>query len=224
LVEWLHEQKNINTLFDNMLFCSPEQQIASVRSWNLERGMGFIEAHFIQAQIQLAQLPARDGLTVPVLVPYLEEAGETFDALWGVVEFVYDEHYRWSELKSDKRHLRLLEGIEHPGRCLRWEIINFGAHHEPENGRRVCDVRGSSSAHAGVLAAVAHFPKWVAAMDGDKVPYVDIAGYEASVQGHNPWRNVPFVLRIGSEVRLNASWGGHRGYDDAAPVVEGVVS
>jgi hypothetical protein len=208
----------------NMLFCSPEQQIASVRDWNLTRGWGFIEAHFVQAEAQLEQLPPRVGLKVPVLVPYFGKVGETFDALWDVVESAYDEHYRNPNLKSDKRHLRLLEGIEHPGRCLRWEIIDLGAHHEPKNGREVRNVRGVDSAHAGVLAAVAHFPKWVAAMDGDKVPYVDIAGYEASVEGDVPWRSVPFLDRNGAEVELDVHWGDISFRFYAAPVLEGVVS
>jgi hypothetical protein len=205
VVELLKEQMG-----SNMLFVSPDQQITNLRQWmDFGHLQGFTEADFDSVLEAKGKLPNPVGLTVPVLVPYLGKVGDTFDALWDVVESVYDEHWRNPGLKSDKRHLRLLEGIEHPGKCLRWEIIDLGAHHEPKNGREVRNVRGAGSAHAGVLAALAHFPKWVEAMDGETVPYVDIAGYEACVDGYDPWRFVPYVDRDGAEVELDVYWDGY---------------
>ena len=54
------------------------------------------------------------------------------------------------------------------------------------------------SPHAGILAAAALHPQWVKSMDGDKVPYVWIPGYEVNVPGENPWGRAP---------RLNFSCG-----------------
>ncbi len=220
MVAWLSEQVG-----NNALFVSPDQQITNLRQWmDFGHLQGFTEEDFDSVLEAKGKLPNPVGLTVPVLVPYLGKVGDTFDALWDVVESVYDEHWRNPGLKSDKRHLRLLEGIEHPGKCLRWEIINLGAHHEPKNGREVRNVRGAGSAHAGVLAAVAHFPKWVEAMDGETVPYADIAGYQACVGGYGPWRDVPCIGRSGAGVGLDVLWDDCSDRSYAAPGLEGVVS
>lgn len=53
--------------------------------------------------------------------------------------------------------------------------MNLGAN----RGKSVFDVRDARTApHAEVPAAAAHFPEWIRAMDGDKVPYIRIPGYE----------------------------------------------
>lgn len=206
------------------LFVDPKQQADNMRQWNTQSNFGFTKDDFGPILEAMARLPLPNGLTAPVLVAYLETVGETFEALWSAVESVYAKNYRWDEVKSDRHHLRLLDGIEHPGRCLRWEVIDLGAHHEPENGRLVRNVRGPDSAHAGVLAAAAHFPEWVAAMCGKTVPYVDIAGYQCTVRGDGRWRGVPCICGDGSGVRLRAAWDGNRHYRYAAPVLRALAS
>lgn len=206
------------------MFVSPETQLANMRSWNLERGWGFIDAYFIEAEAALKDMSwPSDRLTALVLVPYLDTVQRTFDELWAVAAGIQPNNWRWEELKSGKKNLRLLEGIEHkPG--LRWEIIDLGANWDGQTGRRPVDVRDANSAHAGVLASAAHFPKWVQSMDGVKVPYVWLPGYQVTVPGFEAWTIVPYLIwsRDRREVQLDAYWSGHRYQSWAAPVVSGV--
>ena len=211
------EEKFGNPELINEMFVPVDVQIANVRDWNLTRGWNLIEAHFIEAQAAAQQLVwPDDSLTAHVLVPYLDTVQRTFDELWGIAATRQSSNWRWDGLNSDSKHLRLLEGIEHqPG--LRWETIDLGA----DRNARPRDVRNARSAHAGVLAAAAHFPKWVTAMDGDKVPYVWIPGYEATVPGKDAWQDVPYLYwnRISRQVELRAYWSDYRYQWWAAPVL-----
>jgi len=135
-----------------------------------------------------------------VLVPHLETIQRTFEELWLVAAIQQAKRCRFGRLKSDAGRLRLRSGITHrPG--LRWEVISLGAN----LGEVPADVPTDMVAHAGVLAAAAHFPKWVQSMDGNAVPYVWMAGYQSSDHLHEPWRAVPYLMGGGSrsEVYLN---------------------
>lgn len=172
------------------LFVSPERQIENVRLWSRLRGWGFTEANFEQAKAQLASItrPAR-YLNALVLVPHLDTMQRTFEELWGVAAFQQTNHWRFNKLKSDAERLRLRSGITHrPG--LRWEVIKLGAN----PGKAPADIPTVMVAHADVLAAAAHFPNWIQAMDGDNVPYVWMAGYQCSDPVRKPWRSVPYLL------------------------------
>ncbi len=185
------------------LFTPVEQQIALVRARNVERGWGFMEPDFEE----LAAPPTwpKDRLTAVVLVPYLGDQGEvkgvqrTFDELWIWAASRQEDSWRWDGLKSDPEHLRLLSGIEHkPG--LRWEVIDLWGHLDSSP----VEVRKSDeSPHAGVIAAAALHPNWIA---GNFVLYVWIPGYEVNVPFHVPWRYVPYVYfsRDGRRVGLYA--------------------
>ena len=208
------------------MFVSPEAQLANVRSWNISRSWGFTEEDFRAAEAVLEQQAwPSDRLTVLVLVPYLANVGITFEELWVVAFEQQPNHWRWEELKSTPDNLRLLEDIEHkPG--LRWEVIDLGANWDAKTGVRPMDVRDASSAHAGVLASAAHFPKWVQAMDGTKVPFVWLPGYQATIPGYEAWTSVPCLSwgRDDREVQLDASWSDDRPQRWAAPVVRGVLN
>lgn len=179
------------------LFVSSAQQLANARRWNTKYSIGFTDEDFAR----LGPSPmVGEGFVRPVLVMYLpnEKADkrgkvkedETFELWWKIAASVHPDKYRWPGVKSDSDHLRLLNGITHPGKCLRWEVIDLAANRD-EKPR---DVRSSqTSPHAGILAAAAHFPKWVQAMHGKTVPYVSIAGYELNVPDCGGWTGVPFL-------------------------------
>ncbi len=176
------------------LFVSPEQQIENVRVWNRLRSWGFTEANFEQARAQLPTItrPTRH-LNTLVLVPDLDTVRRTFEELWLVAAAQHVSHSRSGWLKSDAKHLRLRSGISHrPG--LRWEVIKLGAN----PGKAPADVPTTMVAHAGVLAAAVHFPKWIQAMDGGDIPFVWLAGYQYSDAIRKPWRSVPYLLGTGS--------------------------
>ncbi len=76
------------------------------------------------------------------------------------------------------------------------------------------------SPHAGILAAAAHHPTWVKAMDGQTVPYVWAAGYEC---GNPASPFVPFVdfYQHGGQISLDQHCVDDRGRDDAVPAFAG---
>ena len=202
------------------MFVSADIQLANVRRWNEERNWGFTEEQIRRAAQEVPVL-YREPLVPVVLVPYLKTVQATLEELWTVgCSAVQPDKGRYKELKSDKKHLRLLDGITHePG--LRWEVIDLGANWDSQNGTRPIDVRNQNSAHAGVLAAAAHFPKWVQAMDGKKVPYACMPGYQVTLPGFEAWRSLPclFWHRSYREVRLHAYWDDYRNDNWACPVV-----
>ena len=77
------------------------------------------------------------------------------------------------------------------------------------------------SVHAEALAAAAHFPDWVQAMDGERVPYVWMPGYQVTFPGYEAWRYLPYLYwySVSREVELGADWDGYRSCSWACPVV-----
>jgi hypothetical protein len=204
------------------LFTSLEVQLANVRNWNKMRDWGFTDADFDGLDLTPVE---RSGLVVDVIAVYLPDEGNTsgiqrtFEELWDIGSSIQPGKWRYESLKSDKKHLRLLDGIEHtPG--IRRVTLDLGANWDPKDGIRPMDVRGPDSAHAEVLAAAAHFPDWVQAMDGERVPYVWMPGYQATIPGDGAWRSVPYLGwgSGGRRVRLGADWDGARFCSWACPV------
>jgi hypothetical protein len=208
------------------LFTSTEKQIARVREWNREFGWGIPDEAFAAAEKSVPVWP-EEKLVAVVLVPYLaDKANEdetvtsglerTFHELWARAKSEQDANWRWDGYdKAGPDRLRLLKGIEYKV-GLRWEVINLGS----QRNKKPCDVRNSkSSPHAGILAAAALHPNWVKSMDGDKVPYVWVPGYEVTVPGHGPWAGVPglYFHRAESQVELDYGWSDDYGSGWAVP-------
>ncbi len=207
------------------LFAPPTVQIANVREWNARRGWGFTDEDFVR----LGEAPVwpEERLVAVTLVPYLDTVQATFDALWEIAASRQKACFRWEHLFSDPGHLFLLDGITHPGKCLRWEVIDLGANWDKKNGIAPETVRSAAtSPHAGILAAASHSPKWVRVMDGVAVPFVWLPGYmaTASVPGYVPRQRVPifyfdFDIR---EVSLHARTSVDRFPRCAVPALRGV--
>lgn len=222
MVEWLREQLNPPAPDLSELFVSLEDQLVNVRRWNEERGWGFTDADFDAVDVTSVK---RSGLVVDVIAVYLPHQGNTlgiqrtFEELWDIASSIQPDKWRYESLKSDKKHLRLLDGIEHtPG--IRRVTLDLGANWDTTNGIRPVDVRGKDSVHAEALAAAAHFPDWVQAMDGERVPYVWMPGYRVTLPGGEAWRGVPCLdwSRGGRGVKLDAYGDDYRRYGWACPV------
>jgi hypothetical protein len=197
------------------LFTTTGKQIARVREWNKEFGWGISDEAFAEAEKPVPAWP-EEKLVAVVLVPYLaDKANEdetvttglerTFHELWMRAKAEQDANWRWDGYdKAGSDRLRLHKGIEHKV-GLRWEVIDLGCN----RNKKPMDVRSSkSSPHAGILAAAALHPNWVKSMDGDKVPYVWIPGYEVQVPGERPWASVPHLYfdRDNRRIQLDYSW------------------
>ena len=202
-------------------------QLANVRRWNEERGWEFADSDF---PVEIPDFTPTKPLEVLVLAVYLPDEGKgrktvpgyvrTANELWQISRNLQPNWWQWDELKLDEHHLRLLSEVEYkPG--IRWVALDLGAHWNAHDGVRPRDVRGENSAHAEVLAATAHFPQWIQAMDGEKVPYAWLPGYRVSIPGREAWTGVPILGWYGSSrrVSLGADWDGDRYWNYAVPVV-----
>ncbi len=153
-------------------------------------------------------------LTVVQLVPYQETVEKTIAFLLGFVQSQMEKlglnYYQWegyNDLLTKKDVIRLLPGIEHPRKCLRWEIVDLGAN----RGKKPCDVRNENSPHAAVLAAAGFHTNWSTSMDGDKIPYVFMPGYQVTVPSGDSWQYVPHIWfhQHDRRLRIGCSWDGY---------------
>ena len=201
-------------------FVPPEHQLANMRLWNEELEFGISEVDF--GKLGVAPVFNKKGLKAVVLVPYLNSIAETAQKLWRIIGQVYhganwlaDENY------FNPAKLRLLDGIPFPQERLRWEVIRLDANWHKKTGIAPNECRGLMSAHLGIMAAVAHFPNWVKAQDGEKVPYVWLPGLEIEARSSETWGG---VLRLcwyaeSRQVRLSAYRDDNFNRDYACPVL-----
>ena len=101
--------------------------------------------------------------------------------------------------------------------------LDLGAHFTPGRHVRPSRLRSPRSAHAEVLAAAAHFPRWIRAMDGETVPYAWITGYEVLIRGQPTPSRLPALSwnRHRRAMSLTAGWAEHAYSGWAAPVCLG---
>lgn len=199
------------------MFVSLAEQLDNVRRWNDEQAWGFGPEAF--EGIDLAPSNHEDPLVADVIAVYLP-GGEDLDGvrrtcheLWGVVADQHPNAWCWDEKCWDKnligiKQVRILYGIVHrPG--IRRVTLDLGAHWQPLKPVRSIDIRSTNSAHAEVLAAAAHFPRWLRAMDGATVPYAMLSGYQVTLVEEESWRRLPCLSWNESRatVSLTAHWG-----------------
>ncbi len=188
----------------NALFESIVKQVRVVWELNQRLGWGFTADDFASLPVPTAWPTVQlHNLAAVTLVPYLDTVQTTFDGLWRAVEARHANTWRWDRLKSAQALAKLLDGIIHPGRCLRWETIDLGANWDQQNGIRPRDVRNAQSPHASILAAAAIHRWWVEAMDGESVPFVWLPGYQCFYEGR--WSAVPWLIFFQSERRVRLS-------------------
>jgi hypothetical protein len=176
------------------LFTPIPAQIARIRKLNAERGWGFTDEDFTVVERSAPEWP--DGKLIAVtLVPYLPETNgmggveRTFHEFWQVAVSFQQTGHRWDEDCNCPYRQRLHEGFEHPAKdkpVLRWEVIDLGHY---RNRTPVEIMYTDIIPSAGVLIAAALHPEWVKAMDGDKIPYVWMPGYEVSFSDGDKWPN-----------------------------------
>ncbi len=176
------------------LFAPLSEQLANVRRWNEDREWGFDPGVF--DAIDLTPSVHSDPLVVDVIAVYLDgiyrgdELGyldgvrRTCHEMWSAVAERQPNAWSWDWLRdayqSQPKPVRLLPGLVHrPG--VRRVTLDLGANWQPGRHIRARNVRGPASAHAEILAAAAHFPRWARAMDGTSVPFAWLSGYQVTV-------------------------------------------
>lgn len=175
------------------MFVPLNEQMANLRRWNAERDWGLSPLEL--DAIDLTPREHADPLVVDLIAVYLDDLaandGEdnldgvrrTSRELWTIAAAQQPTSWYWDWVRDryDPRPmpLRLLPGIIHwPG--VRRMTIDLGAHWAPGEHLRPSNLRGPDSAHAEILAAAAHFPEWIRAMDGVSVPYIWLSGYQVT--------------------------------------------
>jgi hypothetical protein len=207
----------------------PAQSVSQPFDWQsqIERVSTFLNLHGSgQEGFRPSDIPAAPNFTprtkteVLLLAVYLPDKGRvkgfrrTFDAWWDfIVPPTGLTKWRWEELKSDSKHLRLAPGIEYkPG--IRWVAFDPNAYQgkSPKDALTQSAVDGTVLAHAEVLMAAAMLPEWVSSWNGGKSPYPNISGLQ--FYWNTDWSGVPYLSRWGGhrQLELDAFWAG---YDDS---------
>lgn len=149
------------------------------------------------------------------------------EAWWKVLVGTQPNAWRWDGLKTDRKKLRLDPNAKSYEPGIHRVRINLVSHWEPKDGRAVDEVRpqakaaGEILAHAEAMAAYGLHAELLQEQDGENLPYVDLAGFQATVSGIGAWTDVPCLdwNRDDREVQLYADWSDGRNQSWAAPVV-----
>lgn len=186
--------------FNSLYFVSPTHQFVNVLEWNERFNWKIPESVFSAFCDEPPEWP-KNELSAVVLTVYLETEKETYRSLWEVIARNMRERNVQS-FRSDTGLPALLPGVEHPGVCLRWEVIDFSPLHI---GAKPADIRNPEfSPHSAILSAAAHFPDWIIAMNGKDVPYVWLHGYAVKLGISEPWPNrVPLLAWDKDHVELS---------------------
>ncbi|PZS39204.1 MAG: hypothetical protein DLM62_09555 [Pseudonocardiales bacterium] len=210
-----------------VMFAPLPEQLANIRRWNEERRWGLTAADL--HSVDLTPCAGNDPLVVDLIAVYLRDGAEMDDVqrtcheLWTVAAAQQPHSWSWDwyedRWEQRRKPVRLIGGLVHrPG--IRRVTVDLAAHFQPGRYVRPSTLRSLDSAHAEVLAAAAHFPRWVRAMDGKKIPYIWLSGYELLIHGHpTPWR-LPALSwsNFRHTVSLTAGWANHSYSGWASPV------
>jgi hypothetical protein len=212
------------------IFVSLRTQLDNVRKWNEERGWGFgpddLDA------IDLTPTAEDKPLVVDLIAVYLDGDANlngvrrTCHELWTVAaaqqSLTWSWDWYWDKWLNRPQPVRLFDGIVHrPG--VRRVTVDLGAHFEPGQFISANMVRSHDSAHAEVLAAAAHFPRWVRAMDGQTVPFTWLSGYEVMIWERPSPERLPALSWVGyrQSMSLTADWAEHTYSGWASPTCVG---
>lgn len=140
---------------------------------------------------------------------YSENVGRDFELHAEVIQHQFQQpgrsFYRWDGLKSTSRFLRLAPGIDRRAPGIYWYEFDPFAHWDHQNGHCVSDLweaKVLNLAASVILDGIMTLPNWVPSMDGVKVPYINLAGYQFRLD--TDWSRVPFVRRwpVGHQLGL----------------------
>jgi hypothetical protein len=210
-----------------VMFAPLSEQLANIRRWNEERRWGLTAGDL--HSVDLTPRAGNDPLVVDLIAIYLRDGAEMDDVqrtcheLWTVAAAQQPHSWSWDwysdRWEQRRKPVQLIPGLVHrPG--IRRVTVDLAAHFEPGRYVRPSTLRGQNSAHAEILAAAAHFPRWIRAMDGKNVPYAWLSGYELLIRGRpTPWR-LPALSwsNFRHTMSLTAGWANHSYSGWASPV------
>lgn len=209
------------------MFISLPAQLANIRRWNEDRRWGLSPGDFLS--VDLTPYAGNGSLVVDVIAVYLTGGTDlngvrrTCHELWTVAADQQPHSWSWDWYADKWEHhpkpVCLSEGAVHrPG--IRRVTVDLGAHFKPGRNVRPSTLRGPESAHAEVLAAAAHFPQWIRAMDGRTIPYVWLSGYQMLIRERPTPARLPALSwsRFRRAVNLTSAWAEHSHSGWASPI------
>jgi hypothetical protein len=209
---------------------SLEEQFARLRDFNQRFWDGRLSDELLDAASDLVSVPGGYTQCVDDLhILYVDFGSpkENVELWWKVITGTQPNAWRWDELKTDKKHLRLAKNVHQYKSGIYRIRINLVAHWEPKDGRTIIQVRKQAAAgnetlaHAEVLAAYGLHDQLLQQQDGTNLPYADVPGFEVNIPGGRPWADCPYLRwsEVARGVDFSAYGVGHV-YDDwSAPVL-----
>lgn len=163
-------------------FASQAQQIDNIVRWNTMFGWGFTGAQITQCILEARTFNwPGDSLQALVLVPSFTSPVATLRELMRAADHLNVWPAGLLDTLGIDTRFALIRGIEFEPDKLEWSHVDLGSHlwtQDGDHSPRVFDVAESrTAAHAEVLAAAAHFPKWLNAIASGEAPGVIIPGY-----------------------------------------------
>jgi hypothetical protein len=210
------------------MFAPLAEQLDNVRRWNRERHWGLPDAEL--DLVDLVPSEHADPLVTDVVAVYLAGDGHldgvrrTCHELWTLAAEQMPNSWSWDWYRDKWQHnpkpVRLLDGLTHrPG--VRRVTVDLGAHWTYGRYIRPIRVRGKDSAHAEILAAAAHFPRWLRSMDGQSVPFTWLPGYQITIPERATYRHMPAMSWTGwrHTLSLTADHADHAHTGWSCPVI-----
>ena len=169
-------------------FVSLAHQIENVERWNAEFGWNIPDALIARRCLEARTFDwPGDPLQAIVLVPSLDSPTTTLTALAKAASRLRVWPYNTQKAIHDNQaEVWLMDGIDFTPNTLEWRLVDLGSHLYGRGSRRLSEplpkaselVTTQTAAHAEVLAAAAHFPRWLQAIKEGQAPAVAIPGYQ----------------------------------------------
>lgn len=127
--------------------------------------------------------------------------------------------YLWGGFKAFQKEPRLATGLSDPAPGVSWVLFDPFAHLDSKDGHRVADLapvqNGWALAGTENLSALKAWPGYGPAMNGTKVPYINLAGLRTASG------DVPYAgwWVDGSELKFCVDSAGFRDFNCASPRV-----
>ncbi len=183
-------------LFSELLL-SPADQLERLRAYDEKYWGGAICEELKGFQLPDVGLHPQRVKDLRVLHVEFGSPGETLERWWQVISATQPGSWRSGDLQSDSAHLGLHSQARHYPPGIHVVRLDLAAHWEPEAGRTLVDVyarvreAGEKLAHGEILSACGLHPDLVREMDGENLPFVDLAGYQVLMPGLPTCRAVP---------------------------------
>ena len=196
----------------NPFALSVDELLSRLRQADIAQGWGITEDEFTQLRDHAPALPKGRRAFLSFRIRF--DAGQkgveqTANAHIKEILRVHGKKnvWRWDNLRTDEKHLRLLVGNKTHKPVVEWCVIDLDTHRKRDS---ITSVRGSKSLADEGLVLAWLVPDRVRSIDYKEWCAWFCAGYESNVpgDGDGPWRRVPCVHRYlyDGSVGLGAGW------------------